>query len=300
MTSTLVPLSIAQTVELGNNRAAKSRVSHEALFLAHLEPIEATIALICRKNRLSAEDAEEFRSQAFVKLIENDYDVLRRFEQRSSLRTYLAVVLQRVYLDFRNGQWGRWRPSAEARRLGRTAVALECLVVRDSLSVDEAIQVLAVSGGTSESPDELREMAARFPSRLDRRTETEDALDGLPDRGLLPDDQAAARDMSERASRTKETLDRAIATLSTRDQLLIKLCFWDRLTVAEVARMCEWEQKPLYRRLQAALTTLRAYLEAEGLAGEASELLDQLWGDFVESGPPVPPRDLHLIVGRPE
>src|SRR5699024_217877 len=133
-----------------------AHVSHEDLFLAHLEPIEATIGLICRKNRLRAEDADEFRSQAFIKLIENDYEVLRRFEQRSSLRTYLTVVLQRVYLDFRNGQWGKWRPSAEARRRGATAVALERLVVRDGLMLEEAIQVLVISQGVTESPTMLR------------------------------------------------------------------------------------------------------------------------------------------------
>ncbi|MGH8186413.1 MAG: hypothetical protein ACREUC_07605, partial [Steroidobacteraceae bacterium] len=76
---------------------------------------------------------------AFLKLIEHDYAVLRRFEGASSLRTYLTVVLHRVLLDQRNREWGRWRPSAAAYRNGPLAVRLERLVTRDGLTPAEAI-----------------------------------------------------------------------------------------------------------------------------------------------------------------
>ena len=53
-----------------------------------------------------------------LKLIEDDYRRLRRFEGRSSFATYLATVVQRLFLDFVIGKTGRWRPSVQARRLG--------------------------------------------------------------------------------------------------------------------------------------------------------------------------------------
>ena len=46
--------------------------------------------------------------------------VLRKFEVRSSLRTYLTVVVNRMYIDGRVKQWGKWRPSAIANT-GRNA-----------------------------------------------------------------------------------------------------------------------------------------------------------------------------------
>jgi len=49
------------------------------------------------------------------------YDaLLAKFEGRSSLRTFLTVVIQRLFLDHRISAWGKWRPSAEARRGGST------------------------------------------------------------------------------------------------------------------------------------------------------------------------------------
>src|SRR5215208_5464467 len=54
--------------------------------------------------------------------------VRRRFERRSSLPTYVTVVIQRLFLDYRNRLWGKWRPSSDAKRLGPTAMLLERLV----------------------------------------------------------------------------------------------------------------------------------------------------------------------------
>src|SRR4029453_14108130 len=45
-----------------------------------------------------------------LRLVEDDYDVLRRFQARSSLPTYVTVVIQRLFLDYRNRLWGKWRP----------------------------------------------------------------------------------------------------------------------------------------------------------------------------------------------
>jgi hypothetical protein len=53
-----------------------------------------------------------------LKLIENDYRILRSFEGLASLGTYLTTVIARLFLDFQIHEWGRWRPSAAATRLG--------------------------------------------------------------------------------------------------------------------------------------------------------------------------------------
>ena len=75
--------------------------------------------------------------------------MLRRFEGRSSLTTYITVVVQRLFLDRRNRLWGKWRPSAEARRLGPTAVLLERLVSRDGWSAEQALETLRVNHGVT-------------------------------------------------------------------------------------------------------------------------------------------------------
>lgn len=89
----------------------------EAFFLAHLDLIEGVIRWVSRRHRLSPGDADEFGAHARLRLIDRDYEILRRFEGRSSLRTYLTTVIQRTFLDWRIAQWGKWRPSAIAERL---------------------------------------------------------------------------------------------------------------------------------------------------------------------------------------
>ena len=106
-------------------------VSDEANFLAALPVIDDVAAQVCRRHRLNAGEADDFKSEVRLHFIERNYEVLRKFEGRCTLSTYVNVVVQRVFLDYRNRMWGRWRPSTEARRLGPTAMLIERLVTRD-------------------------------------------------------------------------------------------------------------------------------------------------------------------------
>jgi hypothetical protein len=96
----------------------------EALYLSCLPVIDEVTAQICRRHRLSADESEDFRSEVRLHFTQPDFDPLRRFEGRSSLRTYLIVVISRVFLDFRNRLSGRCRPSTDQnvwdRRLFRS------------------------------------------------------------------------------------------------------------------------------------------------------------------------------------
>src|SRR5262245_22016454 len=71
-----------------------------------------------RSRRMSAEDAEDFAQWVQLRLLERAYDVFDRFTGKSSLRTYLTVVVRRMLLDWQNSEYGKWRPSAAAVRLG--------------------------------------------------------------------------------------------------------------------------------------------------------------------------------------
>src|SRR6516225_10797601 len=98
-----------------NQQATDAFVDDEALFLASLPVIDDIAGQICRRHHMTGADAEDFRSVARLHFMERNCEVLRRFEGRSSLPTYVNVVIQRLFLDYRNRQWGRWRPSAEAK-----------------------------------------------------------------------------------------------------------------------------------------------------------------------------------------
>jgi RNA polymerase sigma factor for flagellar operon FliA len=241
-------------------------------FLAHLPVIDKVIGWVCARRGLRGADAEDFGSIVKTRLIENDYEVLARFEGRSSLKTYLAVVVNRLYLDFQVRRFGKWRSSAEARRLGPVALRLELLLHRDGLSFDEACGVLTSDPRVAETRDELYALSLRLPPRAGR---------GRDDGAAEPSDPAPpAAERDERqalADRTFAAIRRSLGGLAARDRLFLRLHVESGLGVAQVARALGEDQKALYRRRDALLKRLRADLEAEGIrASDAQELLSSL------------------------
>src|SRR6516162_11738130 len=111
--------------------SANSPLKGEALSLSCLPLIDEVTAQLCRRHRLSSDESEDFKSDVRLHFRHRDFDPLRQFEGRSSLQTYLTVVISRLLLDHRNGLSGRWRTSTDAKRLGPSAIPIERLVAHD-------------------------------------------------------------------------------------------------------------------------------------------------------------------------
>jgi RNA polymerase sigma factor (sigma-70 family) len=241
----------------------------EQLFLAQLDLIERAIAAICRRQRLPASEAEEFAGTVRLHLIDRDYAVLRKFQGRSSIKTYLIAVITHCYQDWRNAQWGKWRPSVEAKRQGPIAVRLEQLIVRDGLTLDEACETLRTNLQLNETRQELESMAVRFPARPIRRFVSEEALDQYPDQARDPDATLRERDSNDLAARALDQLAGAIRGLAGPDRFILRMRFEDDLSIADIARVLHLDAKPLYRRIERMLGDLRQGLEDAGLPASA-------------------------------
>ena len=250
-------------------------MTREQLFVAELALIERVIAWVCARRCLRGADADDFASAVKLRLIENDYEVLGRFEGRSSLKTYLTAVVTRLYLDFQAERFGKWRPSAEARRLGPLALRLEALLYRDGLSREEARGVLQNDPHLAGSAETLDALVLKLP----RRSPTRLVRDDPPER---PDhtDGFRALERAERqalAGKACGALRRALERLPPRDRIVLRMHIEDGLSVAEVSRALGEEQKALYRKRDTLLRQLRLDLEREGIAGrDVQELLSTL------------------------
>jgi RNA polymerase sigma factor (sigma-70 family) len=253
---------------LPRSRLDDAPTDARALFLQEVERIERIVGSIARSRSLAADDADDFRSFVHERLIDNDYAILRKFEGRSSVGTFLTVVITRLYLDFRNAQWGRWRPSAAAKRMGSWAVRLESLLSREGYSLDEAVQVIRT--GSADAPDEahLRELAARLPTRTPVGRPSGRPLASLP-ADAAADDAVLDEARTRARSRIADALEAALAELPSEDRLILQLRFWENLSVADISRTLHLEQKPLYGRIEANLKRLRAALAARGFGGDA-------------------------------
>jgi RNA polymerase sigma factor (sigma-70 family) len=247
-----------------------TRPECEATLLAHLAWIQRTMIAACRRTAGAGVDPDDFVSWATLQLIEDDYAVLRRFRGDSAVRTYLTAVIAMLHREYRVRCWGRWRPSAAARRHGPVAVRLETLVHRDRLPLRQAMLILRTHGETTLAERELADLYGELPRRgvaLPRELTrlSVDAVDGAAD-GAGADSLVAAAEAERERRLLQEALARALAALSGDDQQLLRLQYWDGLTVAEIARRLDVPQKPLYRRIARALVALRRQLQAEGVS----------------------------------
>jgi len=233
----------------------------ERLFLANLGQIDRIIASICRRNRLTKEESEDFASVVKLKLIADDYGVLRKFTGNcgATLRGYLISVVQHAYQDHRNRQWGKWRPSAEARRLGRLAEKLDTLLYRDEMTLEEACALAAPN-----DREEMRRLAPRLPARTRRRMEDAQQLEQLASREPSPEARLIDRERETVGDELERVLAEAVQELIPEDRLLIQLRLERRLSLASVAKAYRCEPRLLYRRWELLIRELRTRLEDRG------------------------------------
>ena len=85
-----------------------------------------------RRQVLSKSELDALSAFIHQRIAYDNYAIVRKFQRRSSMATYLAVVIERLALDFSIQLWQGWTPSAEACQLGPVAVLLERLILRVS------------------------------------------------------------------------------------------------------------------------------------------------------------------------
>ena len=243
-----------------------ARLLREQKFLEALPTIEATLRFVGRRHRLSTEDLEDFASEVKLAFIEKDYAVLTRFEGRSSLKTYLVTVIQRLFLDRQRRHWGKWRPSAEAKRLGATALRLEQLLYRDAMSVDEACETLRTNHAVDEPPETLRALAQRLPARTSRKVEAMDADDGHEIAAPLHLTPLANLQAGHTATMCQAAIEESMGGLPPEDRVVLRLRFEDDISVADISRSLSLDQKRLYKRIETMMAQFREHMESKGLA----------------------------------
>lgn len=240
----------------------------EALLTTNLDWVDRVAASACRRAGLDPDETDEFLGLVRLRLVENDYAILGKFRGESAITTYLTVVVNSFFRDYRVSLWGRWRPSAAARRQGDLAVRLETLVYRDGYRMDQAGEKLR-SGGHTDLPDrELVRLLGTLPAHAAPRVQLgEDPLETVPASSGADEALLAEEDDTERRA-AEEALRRALDGLPQEDRVIVRLRVWEGLSVADISRALHVPQKPLYRRLEKIFGRLREQLEGAGITRE--------------------------------
>jgi RNA polymerase sigma factor (sigma-70 family) len=246
--------------------SADARPSHGRMLLEqHFHLICQRLERLSRFSGLPEHEAEELRSWALYKLVENDYRILASWEGRSSFPTFLAIVLVNLMRDYRTHVWGKWRPSAAACRRGPEAVLLERLCIRDSLPLDEAIEWMRTGHGVSLSRAELERMAASLRRGTERRRVSEDELLRIPVDGKV-ESRVEEGERARTEERLRELLTPLLRSLPAWDRLLLKLHYWDGLSMSAISPILGRPQRELYSVRDRCLKRLRRHLEEAGLS----------------------------------
>ncbi len=245
----------------------------EEIFRQRFDQIEGIVHAVARQKRLGVDESQELYSRVMLKVVPDDYAALRSFRGGSRWGTYLTVIIQRVLLDYRVQEWGRWRPCARTRRLGPTAVELDRRINRDGLEPAEVVRDF-LARGVDETADELERFVDQIPRRPRRCfVSAEASLRELVDPGRA-DQRFEAAERQRTATRLSAALASELRQLPDQERILLGLRFNSAWTVRRIAASQNLEERPLYRRFERILRRLRHRLERLGLGwGEVATAL---------------------------
>lgn len=249
-------------------------IDAEELFLTNLIVIDRAISYVCHRNRIGRDEGEEFGSYVKFKLIETNYAIIRKFEGRSSFSTYMTTVIQRMFFQYRVQMWGKWRPSAEAKRLGDKGITVERLLSREGFTYAETMAILTCGHDAAFTVAEIEAIYVRLPVRQPRPV----LVSGIEKTENGPcvetEDDLFSNERGKAARSTAAVIDAIMATMAAEDQMILRMRFWGGRKVPEIGRALGLESKRLYKRIDKLLTQLRLALADEGIA--ASDVFELL------------------------
>jgi RNA polymerase sigma factor (sigma-70 family) len=245
--------------------AASDPNQSRTLFEVHFETIERVVDYLSYRYHLSVTEADDFRSVAHLRLLADDCDVLRSFEGRGTILGYLSMVIGRMLLDFRRQAWGKWRPSAEAERLGPSAILFEQLTSRDGYTVDQAHEIMVTNHRVEISRADVERLAAALPLRQRRLFDSDASLEDTPAPSTHADDLAVESEAVRRSERVGAAVRTALQSLGTRDRLVLVMRFRNGWTVRQIASTLGLDQKALFRAIERMLKKVREHMEREGI-----------------------------------
>ena len=256
-------------------------IDAEDLFLTNQSLIDRAIGYICRRNRISRDEGEDFGSYVKFKLIEGNYGIIRKFEGRASFSTYITTVIQRMFFQYRVQMWGKWRPSAKAKRLGDKGITVERLLTREGYTYGEVVSILTCGNDPRYTAAEIEAIYARLPVRQPRPMLVPLAGIAESEPVIETEDELFSAARGKKARHAAATVDTVMESMEPDDQLILKMRFWGGRKIPEIGRALGLDDKKLYKRINKLLSQLRLALERAGIAAaDIAELLSHTDHEF--------------------
>jgi len=235
------------------------------LLVRELPFIERITHVICRRLGMVADEIEEFTAEVRLRLVKNDYAVLRAYQGRTSFSTYMAAIVRRMFIDYRRHSLGKWRDSAEAQRLGPLGIDVERAIVRDGRTPQETLTLLREKH-PGITIAEIERIARSLPVKIRHVRVPVEEAESIESTGDA--DRVVRMDT---AARISAVVCAFIDNLPAEEQLIFRLRFDCDMTVAQISRSLHRDQQVLYRLLNKHFDALRAELTKVGVDARAVE-----------------------------
>jgi len=244
-----------------------TELTPEQLYLGHLKLIESVASHGARRCRFTKEETEDFVATVRLRLLEDGYAVIRKFQGKSTFSTYLNIVVNHLMQDYRNHVLGKWRVSTEAKRLGPVACRLDVLLNREGLPLDQAVEILRKNEKVDLSTQQLAEIAGKLsPHNPPRRMYGEEELEGRTAEAETPEERILGVEAARRKKSLLGLLRQALKDLPDQDRLIVLMRV--RFPIVEIAKALHLDAKPLYPRIKQILAKVRAQLEGQGVSAD--------------------------------
>ena len=214
--------------------------------------IQGVINKACRRYNLDGGDADEFSSIVYEKLLDDDYKKIRSFGGSSSFSTYITAVISHIFIDtIIRPVKGRWKASKKALALGREAIELEELVLKNGYNIDQAIETLVENPDYSISKDDAYKMASKLElqkksakqktkrSAKNPNTGNVEALEYTSDgKSISPEKVLINEEILHKKKKIEQSIKEMIELLTNEVRLIIKMRYYgEGKTVSEIARV---------------------------------------------------------------
>jgi RNA polymerase sigma factor (sigma-70 family) len=226
-----------------------------------------------------------------VRLIADDYAVLKKYRGLSSFESYLSGVAAKFAIDHFRKQWGRFRYSAKASSIGPEAEELEQLVYRDGFGLEEAMEAVRTYH-PEWSRQYLQDVWNQLPQRKKPTEVSEEAAAGVAAQETA-ESSVELGDLRRRVQGLEARLQAALAALPDRSRIMLALRFEGRQPVSRIATIVGLPAPTAQRQIEVALRQLAATLRESGV--KPGDLL--LLGHASVTLSPLLRRELDFLLG---
>lgn len=231
----------------------------KALLESNLSITNDVVRKFCYRHNIAGDDADEYNSHVYEKLLEDDCRKIREFKGGSSYKTYITVVISRILIDrIRSGR--RWKPSQKAMDMGEDAVILEELIYRRNYSFEQAYSTLTTNHGSSISRDRAYEIVTLLQRRYVRskRPRVVELVDNISDnRDTAPDMVVVNKEISKKKDRLENVIKEIREFLSNEERLLLRMRFEGNIKISEIARVLKRERNYVDKKLKKIFVEFR-------------------------------------------